>query len=209
MGVITLNLPYVALLADKDTNKFWELMDKYSELIHKGLQCRIKRIAGVSSDVAPILWQYGALARLPKHAPIKPLTENNYSTVSFGYAGVYEATKAMLGVSHTTPEGKEFALKMMQFINDKCAKWRAEEGYGYSVYGTPLESCTYKFAKALKDRFGEIEGITDYDYITNSFHVNVREPIDAFEKIDLESQFQKLSPGGCVKYSHRSLLETL
>ena len=207
MGVITINLPDVALSSGGDVDKFWELMEERTELIHKGLRIRVDRIANATSDVAPILWQYGALARLPKGASLKPLTENNYSTISLGYAGVYEMTKYMTGESHTGEKGKEFALQVMQFLNDKCAQWRGEEGLGYSLYGSPIESTTYKFASTLKKRFGEIPGITDHDYITNSYHVNVKEEIDAFEKIDIESQFQALSPGGAISYIEAANME--
>lgn len=170
------------------------------ELCHRALQIRHKRLRGTPSDVAPILWQYGALARLNKGETIDKLLYNGYSTISLGYAGLYECTRYMTGVSHTDPNGKEFALAVMQYMNDKCAEWKAAENIDYSLYGTPLESTTYKFAKALQRRFGIIEGVTDRNYITNSYHVHVTEPIDAFTKLGFEADFQKLSPGGAISY---------
>ena len=174
---------------------FWRIFDERLELCHRALQCRHERLANAISDTAPILWQHGALARLDKGESIHPLLHNGYSTLSLGYAGLYECVKYMTGESHTK-EGfpKEFGLKVMQHLNDKCNEWKAEENIDYSVYGTPIESTTYKFAKCLKNRFGEIKGITDRDYITNSYHVPVFEEIDAFEKLKLESEFQRLSP---------------
>ena len=200
-GVVTLNLVDVALSSDKDMDNFWHIMDERLELCHRALQIRHKRLSKVTSDVAPILWQYGALARLDKGESIHDLLHHGYSTISLGYAGLYECVKYMTGHSHTdNGEGKEFGLKVMQHLNDACKKWKEEEDIDYSVYGTPIESTTYKFAKCLRDRFGVIKGITDRDYITNSYHVPVFEEIDAFTKLKLESEFQKLSPGGAISY---------
>ncbi len=200
-GVVTLNLVDVALSSDKDKETFWRLMDERLELCHRALQARHKRLSKATSDVAPILWQHGALARLPKGESIHDLLHNGYSTISLGYAGLYECTKFMTGHSHTdNGEGKEFALEVMRKLNDACKKWKEAENIDYSVYGTPIESTTYKFAKCLKERFGIIKGITDRDYITNSYHVPVFEEIDAFEKLKLESEFQVLSPGGAISY---------
>ena len=199
-GVVTINLADVALSSKGDMNKFWTILDSRLELCHKALKCKHNRLVGVSSKVAPILWQNGAIARLNKDDTIDELLYHGYSTISLGYAALYECTMAMLGVSHTTEEGKKFALSVMQTLNDACARWKEEEDIDYSVYGTPIESVTYKFAKCLKERFGVISGITDHDYITNSYHVNVREKIDAFTKLKLESEFQKLSPGGAISY---------
>lgn len=199
-GVVTINLPDIALSSGKDTNKFWQLFDERTELCHKALQCRHERLALVTSDVAPILWQHGALARLPKGAPIHPLLHGGYSTLSLGYAGLYECVKYMTGESHSHGIGKEFGLKVMQALNDKCNKWKNNEDIAYSVYGSPIESTTYKFAKCLKKRFGEIQGVTDKNYITNSYHINVCEHIDPFDKLDTESEYQKLSPGGAISY---------
>ena len=200
-GVVTLNLVDVALSSDKDFDKFWQLMDERLELCHRALQIRHKRLSKVTSDVAPILWQYGAHARLKKGESIVPLLHGGYSTISLGYAGLYECVKYMTGHSHTDlKEGTEFGLKVMQRLNDKCNEWKLAEDIDYSVYGTPIESTTYKFAKCLKDRFGVIKGITDRDYITNSYHVPVFEEIDAFEKLRIESEFQRLSPGGAISY---------
>lgn len=196
-GVVTINLPYIAMLSGGDMDKFWEEFDKYLELCHKALRCRHGRLLGTPSDVAPILWQYGALARLEKGEKIDKLLYNGYSTISLGYAGLYECVHYMTGKSHTELEvGTPFAISVMQKMNDKCAEWKAAENIDYSLYGTPLESTTYKFAKALKDNFGVVEGVSDHDYITNSYHVHVTEKIDAFSKLKFESQFQKLSPGG-------------
>ena len=199
-GVVTLNLVDIACSSGKDEDKFWQLMDERTELCYKALMCRHKRLLGTPSDVAPILWQFGALARLKKGETIDKLLFNNYSTISLGYAGLYECTRYMKGVSHTDEQGKDFALKVMQYLNDKCAKWRAETNVAFSLYGTPLESTTYKFAKCLKRRFGIIPDVTDHNYITNSYHVNVREKIDAFTKLKFESEFQALSPGGAISY---------
>ena len=200
-GVVTINLVDVALSSDKDEEIFWTIFDERLELCHKALQIRHKRLSKVTSDVAPILWQYGALARLPKGASIHELLHGGYSTISLGYAGLYECVKYMTGHSHTDNGiGKDFGLRVMQRLNDKCKEWKDVENIDYSVYGTPIESTTYKFAKCLRDRFGKIKGITDRDYITNSYHVPVFEEIDAFTKLKLESEFQKLSPGGAVSY---------
>ena len=200
-GVVTINLPDIALSSKKDINKFWKIFDERLELCHKALQIRHKRLGNVTSDVAPILWQDGALARLKPGESIHELLHHGYSTISLGYAGLYECVKYMTDHSHTdNGEGKEFGLAVMQHLNDACKKWKAEEDIDYSVYGTPIESTTYKFAKCLKERFGTVEGITDRNYITNSYHVPVFEEIDAFTKLKLESEFQKLSPGGAISY---------
>lgn len=196
-GVVTINLPDVALSSGGDMNEFWKIFNDRLELCHKALKCRHERLSQVTSDVAPILWQNGALARLDKEESIHKLLHSGYSTISLGYAGLYECVKYMTGHSHTDEgKGKEFGLKVMQYLNDKCNEWKKEEDIDYSVYGSPIESTTYKFAKCLKNRFGEVEGITDRDYITNSYHVPVFEEIDAFDKLKLESEFQRLSPGG-------------
>ena len=200
-GVVTINLVDVALSADKDMDLFWKLMDERLELCHRALQVRHKRLSKVTSDVAPILWQHGALARLGKGESIHELLHHGYSTISLGYAGLYECVKFMTGHSHTdNGKGKEFGLDVMRRLNDACKKWKEEEDMDYSVYGTPIESTTYKFAKCLRERFGKIKGITDRDYITNSYHVPVFEEIDAFTKLKLESEFQALSPGGAISY---------
>ena len=199
-GVVTINLPDIALSSDKDIDKFWQLFDERMELCHKALQYRHERLALATSDVAPILWQHGALARLPKGAPIHPLLHGGYSTLSLGYAGLYECVKYMTGESHSHGIGKEFGLNVMQALNDKCNKWKNNEDIAYSVYGSPIESTTYKFAKCLQKRFGIIKDVTDHDYITNSYHINVREHIDPFEKLKIESEYQKLSPGGAISY---------
>lgn len=200
-GVVTINLVDVALSADKDPELFWNILDDRLELCHRALQIRHKRLSKVTSDVAPILWQHGALARLKKGESIHELLHDGYSTISLGYAGLYECVKFMTGHSHTDGgKGKEFGLQVMQRLVDKCEEWKEAERVDYSVYGTPIESTTYKFAKCLKERFGVIKGITDRDYITNSYHVPVFEEIDAFSKLELESEFQKLSPGGAISY---------
>lgn len=200
-GVVSINLVDVALSSDGDFDKFWEIYDERLELCHKALQLRHERLAHATSDVAPILWQYGALARLKRGESIHPLLHGGYSTISLGYAGLYECVKYMTGHSHTdNGEGKNFAIEVMQKMNDKCKEWKAAEDIDYSVYGTPIESTTYKFAKCLKKRFGTVKGITDKGYITNSYHVPVFEEIDAFTKLKIESEFQKLSPGGAVSY---------
>ena len=200
-GVVTINLVDVALSSDKDMDNFWEIFEERLEMCHRALQIRHKRLSKATSDVAPILWQHGALARLKKGESIHDLLHNGYSTISLGYAGLYECVKYMTGHSHTdNGKGKEFALKVMQKMNDKCNEWKEVEKIDYSVYGTPIESTTYKFAKCLRERFGVIKGITDRNYITNSYHVPVFENIDAFTKLKLESEFQKLSPGGAISY---------
>ena len=199
-GVVTINLPDVALSSGGDYEKFWKIFDERLELCHRALLCRHERLKGTPSDVAPILWQYGALARLEKGEVIDKLLFNGYSTISLGYAGLYECVKYMTGKSHTDEEAKPFALQVMQHMNDACAKWKKESNIDFSLYGTPLESTTYKFAKALQRRFGVIPGVTDKNYITNSYHVHVTEEIDAFTKLKFESEFQALSPGGAISY---------
>ena len=199
-GVVTINLPDVALSSGGDLGKFWRIFDERLELCHRALQCRHERLKGTPSDVAPILWQYGALARLKKGEVIDKLLYNGYSTISLGYAGLYECVKYMTGKSHTDPSATPFALSVMQRMNDKCKEWKEAENIDYSLYGTPLESTTYKFAKCLQHRFGVIEGITDKGYITNSYHVHVTEEINAFDKLKFEAQFQHLSPGGAISY---------
>lgn len=199
-GVVTINLAMIGLMANKDMNDFWKILDEYLELAHSALRFKHERLLGTKSDVAPILWQYGALARLSKGEKIDKLLYGNYSTISLGYAGLYEMTQAMLGKSHTTEEGRKFALSVMQRLNDKCNEWKENENLSYSVYGTPMESTTYKFAKALQKQFGIVPEVSEYNYITNSYHINVREEISAFEKIEKESMFQKLSPGGAISY---------
>ena len=199
-GVVTINLADIGLSAHGDEELFWKLFEERTELCHRALQIRHKRISYITSDAAPILWQHGAFARLKKGESVHPLLHNGYSTISLGFAALYECVKAMTGVSHTDPVGKEFALRVMKALNQKCAQWKADEKIDYSVYGAPIESTTYKFAKCLKKRFGIIEGITDRDYITNSYHIVVTEPIDAFSKLLIESEFQALSPGGAISY---------
>ena len=199
-GVVTINLVDVACSSGGDMTKFWKIFDDRLDLCHRALQCRHNRLKGTKSDAAPILWQHGALARLKKGETIDKLLFNGYSTISLGYAGLYECTKYMTGKSHTDKDGKPFALSVMKYMNDACAKWKAEENIDYSIYGTPLESTTYKFAKCLQKRFGIIEGVTDKNYITNSYHVHVSEQIDAFTKLKFESEFQALSPGGAISY---------
>ena len=199
-GVVTLNLVDIACSSGKDMDKFWDIFDERLDLCYKALMCRHERLKNTPSDVAPILWQYGALARLKKGETLDKLLYNGYSTISLGYAGLYECVKYMTGKSHTDPSATGFALSVMQHLNDACEKWRKETNIDFSLYGSPIESTTYKFAKCLQKRFGVIEGITDKSYITNSYHVNVREKIDAFDKLSFESQFQKLSPGGAVSY---------
>ena len=207
-GVVTLNLPDVALTSGKDMDLFWKILDERLELCHRALQIRHKRLSKVTSDVAPILWQHGALARLDRGESIHELLHHGYSTISLGYAGLYECVKYMTGHSHTdNGKGKEFGLAVMQKLNDACKAWKEVEDIDYSVYGTPIESTTYKFAKGLRERFGKIKGITDRDYITNSYHVPVFEEIDAFTKLKLESEFQKLSPGGAISYIETPNLE--
>ncbi len=199
-GVVTINLVDVALSSGKDQEKFWKIFDERLELCHEALMCRHNRLKGTLSDAAPILWQYGALARLQKGEPIDKLLYGGYSTISLGYAGLYECVKYMTGHSHTDAEATPFALEIMQHLNDACTKWKKAHNIDFSLYGTPLESTTYKFAKCLQQRFGKIPGITDKSYITNSYHVHVAEPIDAFTKLAFEAQFQRLSPGGAISY---------
>ncbi|MEY8573698.1 anaerobic ribonucleoside-triphosphate reductase [Oscillospiraceae bacterium 21-37] len=199
-GVVTINLPDVALSSGGDEKKFWDILDERLELCHRALLCRHERLKGTVSDVSPILWQYGALARLEKGEVIDKLLFNGYSTISLGYAGLYECVKHMTGKSHTDPEAKPFAIAVMTRLNDACKAWKAASNIDFSLYGTPLESTTYKFAKSLQRRFGIIPGVTDRNYITNSYHVHVTEPIDAFEKLRFESEFQALSPGGAISY---------
>ena len=199
-GVVTINLVDVALSSGGDFDKFWKIFDERLELCHKALMCRHNRLKGTLSDAAPILWQYGALARLKKGEPIDKLLYGGYSTISLGYAGLYECCKYMTGKSHTDPAAKPFALHVMQHMNDACTKWKEQHNIDFSLYGTPLESTTYKFAKCLQKRFGLVPGITDRNYITNSYHVHVTEPIDAFTKLKFESDFQRLSPGGAISY---------
>ncbi len=199
-GVVTINLPDVALSSGGNRDRFWQIFEERLELCHRALRCRHERLLGTTSDAAPILWQYGALARLKKGETIDKLLYNGYSTISLGYAGLYECVKYMTGKSHTDPAATPFALDIMQKMNDKCREWKTAENIDYSLYGTPLESTTYKFAKCLQKRFGVIKGITDKGYITNSYHVNVTEEIDAFTKLEFEAQFQHLSPGGAISY---------
>ena len=199
-GVVTINLPDVALSSGRDVNKFWQIMDERLELCYRALMCRHERLKGTLSDAAPILWQYGALARLPKGEPIDKLLFGGYSTISLGYAGLYECVKYMTGLSHTDPKATPFALEIMDALNAACKKWKAMHNIDFSLYGTPLESTTYKFAKCLQKRFGIVPGINDKGYITNSYHVHVTEEIDAFAKLGFEAQFQHLSPGGAISY---------
>ena len=199
-GVVTVNLPDIALSSGGNIEKFWRIFDERMELCHRALLCRHERLKGTLSDAAPILWQYGACARLKKGEPIDKLLYGGYSTISLGYAGLYECVKYMTGKSHTDPAATPFALEIMHRLNDACKKWKAQHNIDFSLYGTPLESTTYKFAKCLQKRFGVIEGITDKGYITNSYHVHVTEPIDAFKKLEFEAQFQHLSPGGAISY---------
>ena len=200
-GVVTINLVDIACTSGGDVTKFWQIFDERLELCYRALMCRHNRLKGTLSDAAPILWQHGALARLDKGEPIDRLLFDGYSTISLGYAGLYECTKYMTGKSHTDADGgKEFALSVMQYMNDACAKWKAQTNIDFSIYGTPLESTTYKFAKCLQKRFGIIKGVTDKNYITNSYHVHVAEEIDAFTKLKFESEFQALSPGGAISY---------
>lgn len=195
-GVVTISLPDVALSAEGDFDKFWEIFEERLELCHRALQFRHQRLEGTLSDVSPIHWQHGALARLKKGESIDKLLHGGYSTISLGYAGLYECVFAMTGKSHTDDEAKPFALAILQKLNDKCKEWKAAENIDYSVYGTPIESTTYKFAECLKKRFGVVKGVSDHKYITNSYHVSVREKIDPFTKLKFESEFQALSPGG-------------
>ena len=199
-GVVTVNLVDIGLSANRDMDKFWKIFDERMELCHRALQCRHERLTGTLSDAAPILWQYGALARLKKGETIDKLLHGGYSTLSLGYAGLWECVYSLNGKKLTEKEGKELGLLIMQKLNDYCAKWKKEENIDYSLYGTPLESTTYKFAKCLQKRFGVIKGVTDRNYITNSYHVHVSEEINAFDKLKLESEFQALSPGGAISY---------
>lgn len=199
-GVVTLNLVDVACSSNGNMDEFWKIMDERLDLCHRALMCRHERLKGTPSDVAPILWQYGALARLKKDETLDPLLYDGYSTISLGYAGLCECVKYMTGKSNTDPQGEAFGLSVMQYLNDACARWKADSNIDFSVYGTPMESTTYKFAKALQERFGIIQGVTDKNYITNSYHVNVKEEINAFDKLSFEAKFQKLSPGGAVSY---------
>ena len=199
-GVVTVNLPFVAMDSGKNLDEFWKEFDETLEMCHRALRIRHEHLLGTVSDVAPILWQYGALARLKKGETIDKLLYNGYSTISLGYAGLYEAVRYLTGHSHTDPEGKPLAIAIMQKMNDKCAEWKAAENIDYSLYGTPLESTTYKFAKALKAKFGVVPGVSDKNYITNSYHVHVTQKINAFDKLAFESEFQKLSPGGAISY---------
>ena len=199
-GVVTINLVDAGLAAEKDLDRFWEIMDERLELCHKALWLRHERLANTTSDTSPIHWQHGAIARLEKGESIHKLLHDGYSTISLGYAGLWECVYALIGKKLTEPEGEELGLKIMQLMNDKCSEWKAEEKIDYSLYGTPLESTTYKFAKAVQERYGIIEGVTDKNYITNSYHIHVTEPIDAFEKLAIEAKFQKLSPGGAISY---------
>lgn len=198
-GVVTINLPYIAMLSHRDSDKFWEIFDKYLDICHTALRCRHERLLGTPSDVAPILWQFGAISRLKKGETIDKLLYGGYSTISLGYAGLYECTLYMTGKSHTDPEGEPFAIQVMQHMNDKTAEWKAAENIDYSLYGTPMESTIQTFAKVLK-KFEIVPGVNDHGYISNSYHVNVREHIDAFEKLHFESKFQEMSPGGCLSY---------
>ena len=195
-----MNLPHIALSSHGDEKEFWKIFDERLELCHRALMCRHNRLRGTLSNVAPILWQYGALARLDKGETIDKLLYNGYSTISLGYAGLAETVYYMKGVSHTSEEGKQFGLKVIQYMNDACAKWKEESNIDFSVYGTPLETTTYKFAKALQRDFGTIEGVSDKNYITNSYHIHVTENINAFDKLAKEAEFQKLSPGGAISY---------
>lgn len=204
MGVVTLSLPDVGLSAEGDIDKFWELMEERTELCHKALLCRYERLKGTSSDVAPILWQDGAFARLEPHEPIDKLLKGGYATISLGYAGLYECVKALTGESFTDPNGQKLGLEIMTFLRDKTEQWKKEDDLGYGLYGTPIESTTYKFSKCLKERFGDdifikLDGL-DRNYITNAYHIPVHQEIDPFEKIDVEAKFQKLSTGGAISY---------
>ena len=199
-GVVTINLVDVGLFAGRDQNTFWTELDSRLELCHKALQIRHERLSNTTSDTSPIHWQHGAIARLDKGESIHELLHDGYSTISLGYAGLWECVYALIGKKLTEPAGEELGLQIMQKLNDKCAEWKASENIDYSVYGTPIESVTYKFAKACQERYGIIEGVTDKNYITNSYHIHVTEPIDAFTKLATESKFQKLSPGGAISY---------
>ena len=199
-GVVTVNLVDIGLSAEKNLTRFWEIFDERMQLCHKALRCRHERLKGTLSDAAPILWQYGAISRLKKGEPIDKLLYGGYSTISLGYAGLWEGVYILIEKKLTEPEGKELGLQIMKKLNEYCAKWKKEESIDYSIYGTPLESTTYKFAKSLQKRFGIVKGVTDKNYITNSYHVHVTEKINAFDKLKLESEFQTLSPGGAISY---------
>ena len=199
-GVVTVNLVDIGLSANRDMTKFWSIFDERMELCHRALRARHERLKGTLSDAAPILWQYGALARLEKGETIDKLLYGGYSTISLGYAGLWECVYSLIGKKLTEPEGRDLGLEIMKKLNEACAKWKAAENIDYSIYGTPLESTTYKFAKCLQKRFGIIKGVTDRNYITNSYHVHVTEDISAFDKLKLESEFQALSPGGAISY---------
>lgn len=206
-GVVTINLPYVALLAQKENKDFWEVLDTYAEVCHKALQARHARLLNTPVETSPLHWMYGAISRLPKGSNINELLFGDYSSISFGYAGLYECVYALTQKSHTEEGGKELAIQILKKLNAYCTKWKAEENIGYSVYGTPIESTTYKFAKALRNEFGVIPEVSDHGYITNSYHVNVREEIDPFTKLKLESEFQALSQGGCISYIESANLQ--
>ena len=208
-GVVTVNLVDIGLSARKDMNRFWEIFDERMELCHRAMRCRHERLKGTLSDAAPILWQYGALARLKKGETIDKLLYDGYSTLSLGYAGLWECVYSLIEKKLTEPEGKKLGLEIMQKLNDYCAKWKEAENIDYSIYGTPLESTTYSFAKSLQRRFGIVKGVTDRNYITNSYHVHVTEPIDAFSKLKLESEFQALSPGGAISYVEVPIFRSL
>lgn len=206
-GVVTLNLPYIALLAQRDKAVFWDYLDKYAEIAHTALQARHARLLNTPVETSPLHWMHGAMARLPKGANFNELLFGGYSTISLGYAGIYETVKILIGKSHTTPEGKKLAIEILRKLNIYCDTWKAKENIGYSVYGSPIESTTYKFAKAIQSDFGEIEDISDHGYITNSYHVSVREKIDPFTKLKIESEFQALSQGGCISYVETANLQ--
>ena len=206
-GVVTINLPYIALLSKKENRNFWDVFNEYLEICHEALQCRHARLLNTPVETSPLHWMYGGIARLPKGSTINDLLFDGYSTISLGYAGLYECVMALTGHSHTEPEGKQLAIDILQMMNAKCDAWKAKENIGYSVYGTPIESTTYKFAKALKRDFGVIHEVSDHDYITNSYHVSVREEIDPFTKLKLESEFQALSQGGCISYIETANLQ--
>ena len=199
-GVVSINLPQIGILAEGDEEKFFKLLDERLDLCYEAIMCRHHALLGTLSNVSPVHWQYGAIARLDKNEPIDKLLKNGYSSISLGYIGIYEMTKAMLGVSHTDPKGKEFALKVMKYLRDKCAEWKKETGIGFALYGTPAESLCYRFARIDKEKFGNIKDITDKGYYTNSYHVDVREEINAFDKLKFESEFQVLPTGGAISY---------
>lgn len=206
-GVVTLNLPYIALLAQKDIDVFWKLLDQYAEIAHSALQVKHNRLLNTPVETSPLHWMYGAIARLPKGSNFNELLFGGYSTISLGYAGIYEAVMALIGQSHTTPDGNTLALQILQKLNNYCDKWKAKENIGYSIYGSPIESTTYKFAQAIRDKFGEIKDISDHTYITNSYHVNVREQIDPFTKLKIEAEYQEFSQGGCISYIETANLQ--